>query len=175
MPLTTDQITQALPLLTQTDLEQIRQRCVFLLTPAGGRPRLLIHKPEESFAAELYGALADEIKRKTSAASMPWAIFQIRQRKAYEKYTEIAADVKAMNTTWFPSQNQAQRMSILALYAQLVIATVLRSEQALVWDVISYQLGNLGGIIESAYPGYAASGLLNQIQIIRTSTSGRTT
>lgn len=170
-----DQMISSLPHLSPDDLKAIHDRCAALLSLGSGNgARLAVQRRvtsvEDEFAEMLYSAISDILMERTQIRCMPFRVFMAQQASS-KRYREMIAVANAANDKWFPKQSKAERASMIRLYAECIIKHLVSRHLPLTWhSTIPNAVGNLPAIIDRAFPGYAASGMLGQVQALRTKT-----
>jgi hypothetical protein len=163
-----DDIAAALPGLPATELQKLRDQVTVLLAigPKGGEVLSSNGKPD-AFVPLLYDALAAELKRATQAKAAPFSLFA--KSSTYENHFKPGALVAAeANARWFPRQTRVEQASMATLYARLCVQWLQQQSRPLAWFSINFALQALPEIVDQAFPGYAASGLLGKVQLART-------
>jgi hypothetical protein len=157
----------ALPHLSPAELRTVHERCAALLTigPKGdssseGAPGAA------GFAMDLYGAFSDALLEITKVKSMPFPVFT--RTAAGKWFRDAAAVAQQANDVWFPKQSRAERLSMAKLYASLVLDHLAARERPAVWQNISAAVSSLPVLVDYAFPGYAAIGMLGKVQNLRT-------
>lgn len=160
----------ALPLLSNDQLQEIRDRASALLAigpasePAGRAGRA---DPADEFVRDLYGALAEELERRTRVKSAPFHAFA--STTAFrDRFRPAARQAFVANSSWFPGQSKAERLSMTRLYARLCLDYLAGQSRPAVWHNISAAVNVLPQVVDGAFPGYAAAGLLGKVQSLRT-------
>lgn len=167
-------IREVLPLLGEDDRKALAEQLGVTAGGATPRKRIIDLKPPESegdaFARELYEALSAQVLRKVQVKLAPWSIFMTR-RKRTKLYMDAAASAKSMHDTWFPKLNRAERKSMLGLYAELCYdhaVTGRMAESSMPLSVkLALSVTDLPQVLDRAFPGYAASGLLPRVAAAR--------
>lgn len=155
----------ALPHLSPAELRTVHERCTALLAigpqdPADGAPG------KAGFTMDLYGAIGDALLEITKVKSMPFPMFA--RTAAGKWFRDAAAVAQQANDIWFPRQTRAERLSMAKLYANLVLDHLAARERPAVWQNISAAVSSLPVIVDYAFPGYAAIGMLGKVQSLRT-------
>jgi hypothetical protein len=157
-----EKLIAALPEMASEDLRTLHAKLGFLLKvgPKGEQ------ETATSFSAVMYSALVDQMVERTKVKYPPFGVFQ--KQAGYQKFAEACAVVEEANSMWFPKQTRAERVSMTALYAGLVLDRLAERGTTMVWNTINFWLGNLPALVDDAFPGYAMSGLLSKVQMLRT-------
>jgi len=163
-------VLDALPTLSPDVLRAVHDRCVALLVVGGARLRASIPAGNDDFAADLYTALTAELRARTQVNGPPYHVF--RRLAQHKHFAECAQAAAAANAQWFPQQTRAERLSMLRLYARLVLDYVQEQHRPAVWPVIGAACAALPAVVDRAFPGYAESGLLGKVQALRTRKRG---
>lgn len=166
----TDELLALLPTLPVEDLQRVKDQATLLLalSPKSALPRVELRAGgEQEFARDLYDALAAELLARTQVPAPHWNIFS-RHNQFHSHFKPGAAAAYAANLAWFPKQSRAERASMLQLYARLVLDGLAAQGRPSHWHWVSDALRNLHAVVDSAFPGYAASGLLTKVQQLRT-------
>lgn len=162
------QLFNSLPGLTQDELRELRDRALVLLAVGPkNEKKMMVGSNQYDFARDLYEATASILFSRTQVKGMPYHVFlkTPQYRDQYLPAVIIAADV---NAQWFPKQTRVERLSMVRLYAKLVIDYLISQGRPLLWYNLNAAFSSLPAVVDSAFPGYAASGLLHKIQIMRT-------
>lgn len=169
--MTNPDLFASLPHLPAEQLIKLRDQVTVLLA-IGGKPaakpgREIRANSEEEFAKDLYDAVAAELLRRTRAKSMPFSVFAGSNQ--FETHFKAAArSAFEANAVWFPKQTRAERQSMVRLYANLVLDYLAGQSRPAVWYNVSAAMAVLPQVVDQAFPGYAAAGLLGKVQVLRT-------
>lgn len=160
----------SLPHLSAVELEQVRDRVAVLLTLGPSPARRIERRGQaldaDDFARDFYEAVARELQRRTQVKSAPY--LQATKSKAFvERFVPAAHSAFQANAQWFPKQTRIERGSMLGLYANLVLDDLARRGQPALWHSIAFAVSNLPQVVDQAFPGYAAAGLLGKVQSLR--------
>lgn len=159
-------LLEALPLLSPEDLKQLRDRASALLT-VGPRAQLVPRTgSSDGFTRDMYTSLNDALFRRTQVRGMPFEMFR-RTPTFKNHFAPAALSAGQANDQWFPKQTQPERLSMTQLYAKLILEHLDVCGSPVVWPLISFKLGELPAVVDQAFPGYAASGLLGKVQHLR--------
>ena len=161
-----NEVFMALPHLSGAELRDVHMRASALLSIGPKTDVIGPARGEDSFVRDLYIALGDLLQKRICVRSMPFHVF-IKQA-AYQQFLPAAQFAEEANGQWFPKQNKAERLSMVMLYARLVLDDIASRSQPAVWRVISAAVLNLPQIVDQAFPGYAEAGLLGIIHRLRT-------
>ena len=157
----------ALPHLSGAELRDVHTRASALLSLG---PKTEIAVPASGandFARDLYVAIADLLHKRTQVRSMPYHVFS-KQAAYREQFLPAAQLAEEANGQWFPKQTKSERLSMVMLYAKLVLDDIAARSQPAVWRVISNAVMNLPQIVDQSFPGYAEAGLLGIVHKLRT-------
>lgn len=165
-------ILDQLPHLPPEQLQQLKDRVTVLLSVGGKGPRkgkVATTAPTgaDAFAVGLYDALAAELKRRTQVRSLPFPVFAGSSQYATHFQPAAKAAYEA-NAQWFPKQSRVELQSMLGLYAKLALDYLARQDRPAVWYNIAAALNALPQVVDQAFPGYAAAGMLGKVQSMRT-------
>lgn len=166
---TADQIAKSLLLLKPEELASVRDQATVLLALGSkkGTPRLELRvNGEEDYARDLYAAFAEELSARTRVRSMPYNVF-CRNSQYTTHFQPGARAAFQANAQWFPRQSRAERLSMVRLYAKLTLEYLAAQGRPAVWFNIAAALAVLPEVVDTAFPGYAASGLLGKVQTLR--------
>lgn len=161
-----DDMCVALPHLSPAELKTVHAR-VSMLLHLEPKAQASTVAGEEPFARDLYNAIADLLAKRTKVKRAPFAVF-CKQSAYSEHFLPAAKAAEEANAQWFAEQTKAERMSMLMLYARLVLDHLAARSKPAVWALISYTLTDLPEIVDAAFPGYAEAGLLGKVHSIRT-------
>lgn len=169
--------------LTPAELEALYRHVVALRALDGSRVASVVKGEGASPQAErtertLYEALAERFAAAlhTPRVTPPWGAFQ-KQRRRWALWHSAAEKALAAHAYWFqtPTLSVAEEISILRMYAELVIAAVLEQSSAFSekhtvvgWTHVCWTLERLPQLMEAAFPGYAEAGLLKAVVRVRT-------
>lgn len=160
-----DAICEALSSLSQPDLEVVYLR-VQLLRSTSTLDFKTTGSTEE---AKLYNSLHETVQKATgSAAGAPY--HQFTRTTFYPSFHAGYEHVSKLTSAWFPNATKPERYSLYSLYASLIVARVQErlSNRRWLWRHIIAQLNHLEDVVEDAFPGYYASGLMTMILNART-------
>lgn len=128
--------------------------------------------PEVALAVEeqtLYEALASAVARTLQAKKpLPLGVFR-RSAPIYPQFRSAVALAVEQHRHWFPKMSRVQDVSMLRLYAELIV-NHMRSDghqHGLGWRSVCWALENLPVVVDQHFPGYAAAGLLSVIAEMR--------
>ncbi len=115
----------------------------------------------------LYEAIAEGVARALKARSvMPWGRFQ--QTSLYVRYAKAAALAVETHRGWMPKASRLETLSMLRLYASLVLAYLQADAHAVGWKSVCWALENLPLVVDQHFPNYAQFGLLSMVANLRT-------
>ena len=160
-----NEVFMALPHLSGAELRDVHNRASALLSI--GPKTAVPARGADDFARDMYIALADLLQKRTQVRSMPHHVFS-RQAAYRDQFLPAAQLAEEANAQWFPKQTKAERLSIVMLYAKLVLDDIAARSQPAVWRVISNAVMNLPQIVDQSFPGYAEAGLLGIVHRLRT-------
>lgn len=164
---TPDALMETLPDLSKDELRAVQARVQFLLQTATGKATGPAAQAEPNeFAQAMYGAFSDMLKRRFGTRVAPWFVFT--QGPQYGNFAAACDLAKEANSAWFPKQTKAEAASMLLMYAGLVIDRLEDRATTIVMPTITFWLGNLPALVDDAFPGYAAAGMLGRVQQLRT-------
>lgn len=168
MNMNIDKIVSALPELSAAELDEVHSRLAALRTIGGGGRKDKITREINSFAKDAYVVISEAMSKRTRVRNgMPFSAFT--KQTIYEsKFLPAVKVAEEANAQWFHQQSKAERMSMLMLYADLVLDFLSDRRMPAVWGSISYALSNLPMIVDLAFPGYAEAGLLGKVHTLRT-------
>lgn len=156
---------------TPEQLVEIRDQAAVLLAvgPKSSAQRREVYRAPggaEEFTRDLYEALVRELHVRAKVRHMPFENFLTsRTFEAHFKAAALAAF--EANRAWFPKQSRTERSSMVRLYAELVVDGLKAAGKPLVWPVIAAYVANLHAVVDEAFPGYQAAGMLPKVQQLR--------
>lgn len=153
-----DEVIAILPGLSPDEIKIISDRCAVLLA-VGGKGKKIAEPPQ--FAADLYAAITSKL-----GLGMPFIVFMRTDYGAL--FIDAATAAEKKDAEWFPKQTRAEHQSICLLYAELIVTHIKSANLPLIWSVITRMVENLPAIVDLAFPGYAAAGLLGVVRERRT-------
>lgn len=167
-----EQVLAALPHLPADVLAKVRDAATVLLAvgPKKASPRSgdgATGGVPEDFARALYDAIADAVAKRTRVKATPFHVFS-RSATYHDKFLPAAEAAAEANGQWFPKQSKSERASMAALYATLTLDYLDSRRTPVLWPTIAVALASLPAVVDRAFPGYAAAGLLGKIQQLRT-------
>jgi len=162
-----DKIIIDLPNRTAAELKVIHERCSALLAIGPKANAVNMDKGTSDFAADLYKSIDDLLFERTRVRNAPYLVFLKTSNNA-AKYKEAALAAANANATWFPKQTRAERLSMCGIYARVILDYIAAREWVAVWPTINHRIGELPVLVEDAFPGYAANGMLGKVQTMRT-------
>ena len=120
---------------------------------------------EQTLYDALAGTVAHTLKTKNK---LPFSVFR-RSAPVYPKFHSAVALVVDQHRHWFPKLNRVQDISMLRLYAMLIVSHMQsdRHEHGMGWRSICWAMENLPVIVDQHFPGYAEAGLLQIVADIR--------
>lgn len=153
----------SLPKLSAQDLRALHDRCAVLLALSPTPAKSIA---PDDFGQNLYDALCDELNKRTQTKCPPYHIF-LRSGSG-KRYEQAALLTAAAHRQWYRTVSAAQLISVCRMYAELMLDYLAASSLPAIWPTITWAVSNLPVIVDTAYPGYAASGLLDMVQALRT-------
>lgn len=148
------------------ELQEVHSHAAALLA-VGPKVRVRTTPSVDEFSASFYAALAELMDTRTRVHSLPFAVFS--RTAQYRDHLGPAMCLAAeANRQWFPEQTKTERLSMVRLYAKLCVQYLDEQDRPLVWYNIAAAVSSLPGVVDRAFPGYAASGLLGKVQLLRT-------
>ena len=157
----------SLPNLTPDELREVRDRASVLLAVGPKYGSKTTGDVQDDFAHDLYVAVSDILYKRTQVKRMPFKIFS-RTSQYRDHYLPAAKAAESANEQWFPKQTRAERLSMVRLYAKLSIDYLDSQARPAEWWNLASAFSALPEIIDLAFPGYAACGLLGKVQALRT-------
>ena len=157
----------SLPNLTSDELREVRDRASALLEIGPKSTKAVINTGQDDFIHDLYVATSEVIYKRTQVKCAPFCVFS-KTSQYRDHYRPAAASAMAANEKWFPKQTRAERMSMVRLYAKLAIDYLAGQGRPAVWYNLAAAFAALPEVVDFAFPGYAASGLLGKVQMMRT-------
>lgn len=160
-------VLNSLPNLTPDELREVRDRASVLLAVGPKHSSKTSGEIPNDFVQDLYVASAEILYKRTQVKRMPFKIFA-RTSQYRDHYLPAAKAAESANQQWFPKQTRAERLSMVRLYAKLAIDYLDGQARPAVWYNLAAAFSSLPEVVDSAFPGYAASGLLGKVQAMRT-------
>jgi len=172
-------LKQSVSILSPTDLDELYRHITILRRLSGqtkaekySTPDTQIVAPTEVVQEErvLYDALAEGVARQLGARSaMPLKAF--RQTPVYSQWCQAVARALEQHHTWFPKAQRPMTVSMLRLYADMVIGNLNNPDHphGFGWRSVCWGLENLAMIVDKNFPDYARYGLLDLVATLRTS------
>ena len=162
--------------LTPTDLDEL-YRHITILRRLGGKPTNKSATPDlvpstESTWQEriIYDALSTQVAHQLgSRTAMPLSAF--RKIPVYSQWSQAVAHALEQHHGWFPKATRPETISMLRLYADMVIGQLNSTEHihGFGWRSVCWGLENLAVIVDKNFPDYARNGLLHLVAALRTS------
>lgn len=160
-------VLNSLPNLTPDELREVRDRASVLLTIGPKRSSKTTGDVQDDFVHDLYVATSEILYKRTQVKRMPFKIFS-RTSQYRDHYLPAAKAAESANEQWFQKQTRAERLSMVRLYAKLAIDYLDGQGRPAVWYNLAAAFTALPEVVDSAFPGYATSGLLGKVQALRT-------
>lgn len=158
-------ILQSLPDLSAKDLRAVSDRCQVLLKIGGGNVKRDTQTPDD-FPQMLYDAIAREMQQRTQHTSKPWHVFlRTGAGRNFEQSALLLADA---HKRWYSLVTSVQLVSIVRMYAELLLDYHASASLPTTWPILAHTTESLPSIVESAYPGYIGSGMLDMVLEMRT-------
>ncbi len=161
--------------LNPVDLDEL-YRHITILRRLSGKPESRVTaldaiSPIDSSWQEriIYDALATQVAHQLGAKSaMPLSAF--RKTSNYSLWCQAVAQALAQHQTWFPKASRPETISMLRLYADMVIGNLNSPEHGhgFGWRSVCWGLENLAVIVDKNFPDYARNGLLPLVASLRT-------
>lgn len=160
--------------LAPAALDDLYQHLRALRSTSGIKSTTTVSSSDNDLMVEeraLYDAVAVAVAKTLKAKQpMPLHVFR-RNAPIYPQFHSAVAQAVEQHRHWFPKLSRVQDVSMLRLYAQLVVSH-MRSEEhshGLGWRSVCWALENLAVVVDQHFPGYAAAGLLQIIADMRLS------
>lgn len=170
-----DDITARLRALAPKELESVNAHLQALRTlgagPRGQAPFSMAPASEDE--EYLYRSLCSELTKDLGTKFAPYHVF--RTLKFYEKFSAAARAVLDTNAAWLPKQTKLEKLSMLSLYAEIVVGYMRRHGWTLFWPSVIKALEMFPAIVEHAFPSYIRNGTLSIVMQKRTMEKGNGT
>ncbi len=117
----------------------------------------------------IYDALAIQVAHQLGAKSaMPLSAF--RKTSSYSQWSAAVVCALEQHHGWFPKATRPETISMLWLYADMVIGNLNSPEHphGFGWRSVCWGLENLAVIVDKNFPDYARNGLLPLVASLRT-------
>lgn len=111
---------------------------------------------------EWFNALRTELINQTQLEFASWGVFEITQRTLADA---LAAAVEVLeHQLTLLKLTKIERVALRRVVARLVVAAARQWQSPLgLWQRVVYTLDRAPELVENAYPGYIASGLLRHL------------
>lgn len=163
--------------LSPTELDELAQH-ITVLQRLSGRTKSKASVPDAAMVTPvdaewqeriIYDALAGSVAKQLGVRSaMPLKAF--RKTPIYSQWCQALARALEQHSVWFPRVQRTVTVSMLCLYADMVIANLNSPEHphGFGWRSVCWGLENLGVIVDKNFPDYARNGLLPLVAQLRT-------
>lgn len=162
--------------LAPADLDELYRHITILRRLNGGKPESQIIPQGTASTIEsgwqeqiIYTALAGEVAKQLGTKSaMPLSAF--RKTQIYSQWCQAVAQALEQHHQWFPKAERPETISMLRLYADMVISNLNSPEHphGFGWRSVCWGLENLAVIVDKNFPDYARNGLLPLVAALRT-------
>ena len=154
-------------LVALTDPER-QQVLMFLRALSGLRSTESATEPATEIGV-LYVAISAELKRQLHTSSPHYPTFR-KQHPQSKEFVAAAEIVVAWTKEWFDRPiTQLELQTFYLLVARLIVQAVRQQQMPEVplWRLICFQLKNVPALVDRAFPGYLASGMLGKVLQLR--------
>lgn len=162
--------------LSPADLDEL-YRHITILRRLSGKPESKVTLPNTISPIDsgwqeriIYDALATQVAHQLGAKSaMPLSAF--RKTSSYSQWSAAVVCALEQHHGWFPKASRPETISMLRLYADMVIGNLNSPEHGhgFGWRSVCWGLENLAVIVDKNFPDYARNGLLPLVAALRTS------
>ena len=159
-------VLKSLVSLSPEDLREVRDHASALLV-IGPKHGKAVTDERNDFVIDLYSATSDLLYHKTQVRAVPYHVFA-KTAQFRDHFLPAAKAASAANEQWFPKQSRTERISMVRLYAKLALDYLAGQGRPAVWYNLSAVFAALPELVDTAFPGYAANGLLGKVQLMRT-------
>jgi len=161
--------------LTPADLDEL-YRHITILRRLSGKSVNKATTPDAVLPTEstwqeriIYDALSTQVAHQLgSRTPMPLSAF--RKIPIYSQWSQAVAHALDQHQTWFPKASRPETISMLRLYADMVIGQLNSPEHihGFGWRSVCWGLENLAVVVDKNFPDYARNGLLPLVASLRT-------
>ena len=167
-------LKQMVSRLTATELDELFKHVTILRRLSGTNK--FTPTTNAVFATEtswqeriLYDALSSGVAKQLGHhAAMPLGAF--RRTPIHSQWHQAVIRALEQHRQWFPSAERLQTISMLRLYADMIIGNLNSPEHAygFGWRSVCWGLENLAVIVDKNFPDYISNGMLPLVAKLRT-------